>query len=109
VISSGAPATVEALVLVSMLTLVVSHRVLNQIRLLAPEKSERFTPLRWGETFYSVAHVVMSRTLKYAGIDDDPTMLLLFLMEEGVDPNVHRKRLLSSWVKANSQGLCSSK
>lgn len=109
VISSGAPDTVESLVLVAMLTLVVSHRVLNQIRLLAPEKSDRFTPLRWGETFYSAAHIVMSRTLKYAGIDDDPTTLLLFLMEEGVDPNVHRKRLLSSWLKANSQGLNTNK
>lgn len=69
-ISSGAPATVESLVLVSMLTLVVSHRVLNQIRLLVPEKSDRFTPLRWGETFYSAANVVMSRTLKYAEIDE---------------------------------------
>ena len=45
----------------------------------------------------------------YAGIDDDPTTLLLFLMEEGVDPNVHRKRLLSCWVKANSQGLNTNK
>lgn len=59
--------------------------------------------------FHSVAHIVISRTLKYAGIDDDPTMFLLFLTEEGVDPNVHRKRLLSSWVKANSQGLNTSK
>ena len=62
---------VESLVLVAMLTLVVSHRVLNQIRLLAPEKSQRFTPLRWGESFYSAAPFVMTRTLKYAGIDED--------------------------------------
>jgi hypothetical protein len=51
----------------------------------------------------------MSQTLKYGGIEDNPTMILLFLMEEGVDPNVHRKRLLSQWVKANSQGLNTSK
>lgn len=105
VITSGASDTVESLVLVAMLTLVVSHRVLNQVRLLAPEKSDRFTPLRWGETFYAAAPKVMNRVLDYAGIDDDTTTLLLFLMEEGVDPNVHRKRLLSPWVKANSQGL----
>jgi putative transposase len=47
VISSGAPAVVESLVLVAMLTLVVSHRLLNHMRLLTPEKSARFTPLRW--------------------------------------------------------------
>lgn len=109
VISSGAPDTVEALVLVAMLTLVVSHRVLNLVRLLDPDRSDRYTPLRWGETFYSSADVVMNRTLKYAGIDDNPTMLLLFLMDEGVDPNVHRKRLLSQWVKSNSQALNASK
>ncbi len=46
VFSSGAPAVVESLVLVAMLTLVVSHRLLNHMRLLASEKSARFTPLR---------------------------------------------------------------
>jgi hypothetical protein len=105
VITSGAPDTVESLVLVAMLTLVVSHRVLNQIRLIDPERSDRYTPLRWGETFYEAASAILSRTLKYGGIEDSPTLLLLFLMEEGVDPNVHRKRLLSQWVKSNSQGL----
>jgi hypothetical protein len=47
----------------------------------------------------------MTRTLKYAGIDEDPVMLLLYFMGESVDPNVNRKRLLSPWVQANSQGL----
>jgi hypothetical protein len=109
VISSGAPDTVESLVLVAMLTLVVSHRVLNQVRLLDPDRSDRYTPLRWGEAFFTAASTIMSQTLKYGGIEDNPTMLLLFLMDEGVDPNVHRKRLLSQWVKANSQGLNASK
>jgi IS4 transposase len=109
VISSGAPDTVEALVLVAMLTLVVSHRVLNQVRLLDPDRSARYTPLRWGETFFAADPTLMSQTLKYAGIEDNPTMILLFLMDEGVDPNVHRKRLLSQWVKSSSQGLNASK
>jgi IS4 transposase len=109
VISSGAPDTVESLVLVAMLTLVVSHRLLNQVRLLDPDRSHRYTPLRWGEAFFTAASTIMSQTLKYGGIEDNPTMILLFLMEEGVDPNVHRKRLLSQWVKANSQGLNANK
>ena len=109
VISSGAPDTVESLVLVAMLTLVVSHRLLNQVRLLDPDRSARYTPLRWGEAFFTAASTIMSQTLKYGGIEDNPTMILLFLMEEGVDPNVHRKRLLSQWVKANSQGLNANK
>ncbi|MGQ9824971.1 MAG: transposase [Desulfotomaculales bacterium] len=106
VISSGAPAVVESLVLVAMLTLVVSHRLLNHMRLLFPEKITRFTPLRWAESFYSIAPVMMDRVLKLAGIDEDPFLLIIYFMGEGVDPNVNRERLLSPWVKAvNSQGL----
>ena len=106
VISSGAPVVVESLVLVAMLTLVVSHRLLNHMRLLAPEKSARFTPLRWAESFYAIAPVMMGRVLKAAGIDEDPLMLLIYFMGEGIDPNVNRERMLSPWVKTvNSQGL----
>jgi IS4 transposase len=43
-IPSDKPVVIKSLVMVSMLTLVVSHRVLNLMRSLAPEKSERFTP-----------------------------------------------------------------
>ena len=106
VISSGAPVVVESLVLVAMLTLVVSHRLLNHMRMLAPEKSARFTPLRWAESFYAIAPVMMGRVLKAAGIDEDPLLLIIYFMGEGVDPNVNRERLLSPWVKAaNSQVL----
>ncbi|MBC7341905.1 MAG: transposase [Clostridia bacterium] len=110
VISSGAPAVVESLVLVAMLTVVVSHRLLNHMRLLAPEKSARFTPLRWAESFYSIAPVIMTRVLKFIGIDEDPLLLIIYFMAEGVDPNVNRERLLSPWVKAvNSQVLDGNK
>jgi len=100
VISSGAPDVVEALVLTAMLTLVVSHRVLNQMRLLAPEKSERFTPLRWAETFYASAPKLLNLVLDYANINVDAFTLMMFYMDEGIDPNVNRERLLSPWVKA---------
>ncbi|MDF9410029.1 transposase [Pelotomaculum isophthalicicum JI] len=106
VISSGAPTVIESLVLVAMLTLVVSHRLLNQMRLWAPEKSARFTPLRWAESFYAIAPVMMGRVLKAAGIDEAPLLLIVYFMGEGIDPNVNRERLLSPWVKAtNSQGF----
>ncbi|MFY9525911.1 MAG: IS4 family transposase [Limnochordia bacterium] len=110
VISSGSPAVVESLVLVAMLTLVVSHRLLNHMRLLIPEKSSRFTPLRWAESFYAIAPVIMGRVLKLAGINDDPLQLIIYFMSEGIDPNVNRERLLSPWVKAaNSQGLITNR
>jgi len=105
VISSGAPDVVESLVLVAMLTLVVSHRLLNHMRVLAPEQSNRFTPLRWAESFYSIAPVIMGRVLKDVGIDDDPLLLIIYFMNESIDPNVNRERLLTPWVKPdNSQG-----
>lgn len=104
VISSGEDDVVEVLVLVAMLTLVVSHRLLNHMRLLVPEKSERFTHLRWAETFYSAAPFLLNRVLDVAEVEDDPFLAICFFMCEGVDPNVSRKRLLSPWVKAaNSQ------
>lgn len=87
--SSGAPAVVESLVLVAMLTLVVSYRLLNHMRLLAPEKSARFTPLRWAESFYSIAPVMMGRVLKAVGIDEDTLLLIIYFMGEGIDPNVN--------------------
>ncbi|KUK51952.1 MAG: IS4-like transposase [Desulfotomaculum sp. 46_296] len=103
-ITSENPIVVESLALVAMLTLVVSHRVLNHMRLLFPEKSERFTPLRWAETFYTSANKLLDKVLEYAGIDMTAYMILMFYAGEGVDPNVNRKRLLSPWVKAaNSQ------
>lgn len=82
VISSGAPVVVESLALVAMLTLVVSHRLLNHMRLLAPEKSARFTPLRWAESFYAIAPVMMARVLKAAGIDEDSLQLIIYFMGE---------------------------
>jgi hypothetical protein len=81
------------------------YRALNQMRLLAPEKSERFTSLRWAETFYAAVPWVMTRVLEYEIIDADPLMLLMFFMDESVDPNVNRKRLLSPWVKAAKSQL----
>jgi hypothetical protein len=72
----------------------------------AHEKSVRFIPLRWAESFYTIAPVMMGRVLKVACIDKDSLVLLLYVHGETVDPNVNRKRLLSPWVTAaNFQGL----
>jgi len=49
---------------------------------------------------------MMGRVLKAVGIDEDPLLLIIYFMGEGIDPNVNRKRLLSPWVRAaNSQVL----
>lgn len=105
VITSGAANVVEPLVLVSMLTLVVSHRILNQVRTgAAPEDRIRFTPLRWAELFYNTAFILLAGVLEMAGVKRDPFSLLCYYMNEGIDPNVNCERLLTSWIKsANSQ------
>ena len=105
VITSGAANVVEPLVLVSMLTLVVSHRILNQVRTgAAPEDRIRFTPLCWAELFYNTAFILLAGVLEMAGVKQDPFSLLCYYMNEGIDPNVNRERLLTPWVKpANSQ------
>jgi len=102
VIDSGNDDVVKSLVLVAMLTLVVSHRVLNFMRSLVPEKGNRWTPMRWAETFRVSSGRLLERVLKVAGIEDDPLELLYFYLVEGVDPNVNRKRLLEPWVQMNN-------
>ncbi|MGD0855671.1 MAG: hypothetical protein ABSA18_07675 [Dehalococcoidia bacterium] len=99
-IPSDKPVVIKSLVMVSMLTLVVSHRVLNLMRSLAPEKSERFTPLRWAELFYTSAPDLLKQVLALAGIELDAFTTLMFYMGEGIDPNVNRERLLSPWVQS---------
>jgi len=108
VIKSGAPAVVESLVLVAMLTLIVSQCVLNHMRLHAPEVSTRFTSLRWGKLFFATAPAIMNHVLKIAKVDDDPlAVMFLLYMDEGPDPNFqHQEPLLTPWVKAaNSQEI----
>lgn len=102
VIHSGKNEVVEALVLVAMLTLVVSHRVLNFMRRVASEKGYRWTSLRWAETFRASSGRLLGSTLQAAGVEDDPLELMYFYMAEAVDPNVNRKRLLDPWVEVTN-------
>ena len=106
VISSGASIIVESLVLMAMLTLLVSQRILNHMRLLAPDKISHMTNLRWAESFFAVAPIIMSKVLKVAGVEEDPVMLMIYFMSEGVDPNINREPLMTQWVApVNSQGI----
>jgi IS4 transposase len=106
VISSGARDVVETLVLVAMLTLVVSHKILNFVRSCAPpEERLRYTSLRWAELFYSTAFILMAGVLDLAGVKEDPFLLLCYYMEEGIDPNVNRERLLTPWISTDNSQL----
>ena len=99
-ITSAAPVVVEALVLTALLTLVVSHRILNHLRSLVPAQAARFTPLRWAEVFTAATIRLLPQVLAVAGVTDDPFWVMLFMMQEAPDPNVTRDRLLDPWIQA---------
>ncbi len=81
------------------MTLVVSHKILNFVRSCAPpEERLRYTSLRWAELFYSTAFILLAGVLDLAGVKENPLLLLCYYMEEGIDPNVNRERLLSPWI-----------
>ena len=100
VITSAAPVVVAALVLTALPTLVVSHRVLSHLRRILPAQSARFTPLRWAEAFYAAARPLLPQVLALAGVTGDPFWTITFLMQQGLDPNAERERLLPPWVQA---------
>lgn len=99
VITSAAPVVVEALVLTALLTLVVSHRILNHLRSLVPAQAARFTPLRWAEVFTAATIRLLPQVLAVAGVTDDPFWVMLFMMQEAPDPNLTRDRLLDPWTQ----------
>ena len=100
VITSAAPVVVEALVLTALLTLVVSHRILNHLRRLVPGQATRCTPLRWADVFAAATIRLLPQVLAVAGVTDDPFWVMLFMMQEAPDPNVTRDRLLDPWIQA---------
>ncbi|MEW6082274.1 MAG: IS4 family transposase [Bacillota bacterium] len=102
VLNSAKSEVVEALVLVAMLTLVVSRRILNFLRQVAPDKAFRLTNGRWAEMFHFTSGRLMENTLRSSGITEDPFLLMLFYLFEAPDPHVNRKRLMDPWVEIPS-------
>ena len=99
VITSAAPVIIEALVLTALLTLVVSHRIFHHLRgSVSPAIARRITPLRRAEVFAALAGSLLSRVLSTAGIRDPIGAIVVLMLHEGVDPNVHRDRLLDPWT-----------
>lgn len=100
VITSASPVVIEALVLATLLTMVVSHRILHHLRsLVPPDLGRRLTPLRWAEVFVAWAARLLERVLDQAGIAHADLALFAFMLFDGLDPNVHRNRLLDPWTR----------
>lgn len=97
-VTSTNPHVVEALIWTAVLTLVVSRRMYNVIRAMAPEEQRaRYTPLRWSIIFAENADRLRSVMLKHLGLARDEQEELELLMEihmgHGLDPHVNRRRL----------------
>lgn len=91
------PAIVEALVWVGILTLLVSRRLYRVVlEHHDPEKGDlvRFTKLRWANTFAENADTLMGWVLEYAGVAHGFEERLAIYDIQGLDPNVHRGRLM---------------
>ncbi|MCW2279539.1 IS4 family transposase, partial [Heliophilum fasciatum] len=100
VITSANESVIQALICTSILTMIVSRRLLFLLRRMNPQKAKRMTPLRWANVFAVGAPKLLHPLFLYLGLDPrgyDP--LFDMFVAEAVDPNVFRKRMLDPWSK----------
>lgn len=91
---------VEALIYTGILTLLVSRRLLTDVRATNPEYAPRIPRLRWAQTFADMANTLIQLVLKDAGIEKPLEKQLDILVEMSIDPNISRKRLDEPWIEA---------
>ncbi len=96
------PDVVEALIWSALLTLVAARRVHTLIRQRAPpELRARYTQLRFAIHFRRGARDVLACVLSYLGLEKaSPSNrwgMNLYLVEEALDPHVHRRRFREVW------------
>jgi IS4 transposase len=92
-ITTKSPYAIEALIWISILTLLVSRKVYSVVRKLNPDaKMVRFTQLRWSAIFVENASRLLSAILDYLGIEQDFSTVLNVYSSEALDPHVNRER-----------------
>lgn len=88
---------VEALLYASLLTLVVSRRLLDAVRRKQAQAAQRFKPRRWAAVFESVAPELLAVVVRPpATIRDTERRITRTLLHEAPDPNVSRPGLLDA-------------
>jgi hypothetical protein len=71
-ITTKSPYAIEALIWISILTLLISRKVYSVIRKLNPDaKMVRFSQLRWSTIFIENSSRLLSAILDYLGIEQD--------------------------------------
>jgi putative transposase len=92
-IRTKSPYAVEALIWISILTLLVSRKVYSVVRKLNPDaKMVRFTQLRWSNIFVQNSSRLLSAIMEYLGLEQDFSTVINVYSSEALDPHVNRER-----------------
>jgi IS4 transposase len=92
-ITTKSPYAIEALIWISILTLLVSRKVYSVVRKLNSDaKMVRFTQLRWSAIFVENSSRLLSAILDYLGIEHDFSTVLNVYSSEALDPHINRER-----------------
>jgi putative transposase len=92
-IKTKSPYAIEALIWISILTLLISRKVYSVIRKLNPDaKMVRFTQLRWSTIFVENSSRLLSAVFDHLGIVQDFSTVLNVYSSEALDPHVNRVR-----------------
>jgi IS4 transposase len=92
-ITTKSPHAIEALIWISILTLLISRKVYSVVRKLNPDaKMVRFTQLRWSTIFVENSSKLLSAILDYLGIKHDFSTVLNVYSSEALDPHINRER-----------------
>lgn len=92
-IRTKSPYAIEALIWISILTLLISRKVYSIVRKLNPDaKMIRFTQLRWSNIFVQNSSRLLSAIMDYLGIEQDFSTVLNVYSSEALDPHVNRER-----------------
>ena len=92
-ITTKSPYAIEALIWISILTLLISRKVYSVVRKLNPDaKMVRFTQLRWCAIFVENSSRLLSAILDHLGIEQDFSTVLNVYSSEALDPHINRER-----------------
>ena len=92
-IRTKSPYAIEALIWISILTLLISRKVYSVVRKLNSDaKMVRFTQLRWSNIFVQNSSRLLSAIMDYLGIEQDFSTVLNVYSSEALDPHVNRER-----------------
>ena len=92
-IITKSPYAIEALIWISILTLLISRKVYSIVRKLNPDaKMVRFTQLRWSNIFVQNSSRLLSAIMEYLGLEQDFSTVLNVYSSEALDPHVNRER-----------------